>query len=339
MGGHKVGGMKNLRIDRVFKGVGRIAISSGTESKKVYNGILAMLDDLQERGRLDDIKAIQSKHLTPLQAYNKWKDGKLVGVASVAYVTSLRDTLNEWVKTYPIAETTRAGYKNNIDQLLKHSRAKDMVSELPNTLRKYKGHCVQQDTPKSFNHTRATCLAFGRDKYGKQSQLYRDISDIDVLVYRKVRLNNPLTVKEVQELASKLKPDVAKMVWTMCTTGMGYKEYEDGFSVESDHIVIHGRKNDHRSNRMVPLIQHPAPRVLRRKRLYEVIKEVRKDVTIGDFRKTYATWLESAGILRSHIMMYMGHSPQRMTDLYLVKDISKHLTDDAETVRAFIAKG
>lgn len=338
MSGHKVGGMKNLRIDRVFRGVGRIALSSGTNNKNVYNGILAMLNDLQERGRLDDLKAIQSKHLTPLQAYTKWKDGKLVGVASISYVTGLRDSLNDWVDTYQCADTTRAGYVNNINQLLKQSKAKQLVSDLPTVLRKYKDHCKKNDTPKSFNHTRATCLAYARDRFGKHSDLYRDISSIDVLDYRKARMNNPLTVKDVVTLTKGLKSSVADMVWTMCTTGMGFKEYGDGFTVETDHIIIHGKKNNHRWDRMVPLIRTPTRRVLQYKRFREVIQEVRPDVTPYDFRRTYAVWLESAGVLRSHIEMYMGHSPRRMTDLYLIRDVSRYLNNDADLVRQFIEK-
>jgi integrase len=336
--GHKVGGMVNLRIDRVYKGIGRLAMTSGTNNRNIYNGIITMMDDLQERGRLDDLKAIQLKHISPLEAYNKWKDGKLVGVGSVAFVKDLKTSLLDWVENYRVAETTRVGYKNNINQLLKVAKANASVADLPDTLRKYKANCLDSDTLRVFNHARVTCLAFARDQYGKNSELWRYISDINVVEYRKNRMNNPLTVKEVTELTSQMKPDVADMVWTMCTTGMGFKEYLDGFTVKNDHIIIHGEKNDHRHDRQVPIIRTPTPRILQYKRFREVIQEVRKDVTPYDFRRTYAVWLESAGVLRSHTEMYMGHSPKRMTDLYLIQDVTKYLKHDAKLVKDYITK-
>lgn len=313
-------------------------MTSGTNNRNIYNGILTMMDDLQERGRLDDLKAIQLKHISPLEAYNKWKDGKLVGIGSVALVKDLDKAMTEWVENYRCAETTRVGYKFNVRHLVKTAKRKATVADLPDTLRKYRAHCISRDTLRQFNHARVTSLAFARDQYGKNSELWRLISDIDMVDYRKNRMNNPLTVKEVVDLTSQMKPEFAEMVWTMCTTGMGFKEYLDGFTVKSEHIIIHGEKNDNRHNRVVPIIRTPAPRVLQYKRFREVIQVVRKDVTPYDFRRTYAVWLEEAGILKSHRDAYMGHTANRMSDLYLVQDVTKYLKQDAKLMKDYIEK-
>lgn len=333
---HKVGGMVNLRIDRVYKGVGRIAISSGTSNRNTFNGILNMMSDLQERGRLDDLTAIQQRHVSPLTAYNKWKSGKLIGVASVAFVNDLKTTMTEWIRTHRCADTTRVGYINNINQLMKHAKKNALVSDLPKVLKVYKDNCLRENTLRVFNHTRTTCLAFCRSQYGKSNEIWREVRNIDLVEYRKTRVNNPLTVKEVLELTKALPPKVADMVWTMCTTGMGFKEYKDGFTVHNDHVVIHGEKTANRMNRMVPLVRTPTPLALQYKRFRLVIKEANSSVNPYDFRRTYAVWLESSGVLRSHVEMYMGHSPKRMTDLYLIQDVTKYLTHDANLLKKFI---
>jgi integrase len=37
---------------------------------------------------------------------------------------------------------------------------------------------------------------------------------------------------------------------------------------------------------------------------------------VRDFRRTYSLWLESAGVPRNRISLYMGHGPRDMTTLY-----------------------
>ena len=327
--------MATFRIDKRFKGVGRIAIFSGTNDKNVFNGILTMLSDLQERGRLDDLKAIQSRHVHPLTAYNTWKQGRLIGVASVAHITPLKETLEDWLKTYKIAETTRVGYRTCINQLTKLAKKNSTVADLPSVLVTYKRFCVKNGITKSFNQTRAVLMAYTRDMFSKNSELYREIQAVDVIPHVKVRMNNPLSPDEVRELVKDMKPEVAAMIWTMVLTGAGPKEYLKDGLIDVDHgIQIQGQKNVNR-NRLVPRVQAPAKPVLQYKRLSMLVKAVREDVTCYDFRRTFAVWCEDAGILDSHVQSYMGHGGN-MTRLYQKQNMIKFLAEDAEKLREYI---
>jgi hypothetical protein len=51
-------------------------------------------------------------------------------------------------------------------------------------------------------------------------------------------------------------------------------------------------------------------------------------VQVYDFRRTFATWMESAGIARARCRAYMGHTHQDMTDLCEAVEVSQYLEED-----------
>ena len=59
-----------------------------------------------------------------------------------------------------------------------------------------------------------------------------------------------------------------------------------------------------------------------------------------DARRSFANWLEQAGIWETHQQAYMGHGPRTITDLYRRHElVLDQLERDRGTLLAFIAGG
>ncbi len=65
---HKVSAGGSFRLDKVYRApVGRLAIASGATTKAGYRNVLACLDRLAERGRLDALQALKRHQVTVAQ--------------------------------------------------------------------------------------------------------------------------------------------------------------------------------------------------------------------------------------------------------------------------------
>src|SRR5439155_22488002 len=57
-----------------------------------------------------------------------------------------------------------------------------------------------------------------------------------------------------------------------------------------------------------------------------------------DLRRTYAHWLEEAGINATRVKLYMGHGQATVTDRYLCHQVKPYLARDAKRLRRYIAR-
>jgi integrase len=181
-------------------------------------------------------------------------------------------------------------------------------------------------------------MGFVKAKLGPFSQLYKEIATISPMKARKLRKNNPQTVDQIEKLTAQLPEGPAAMVWDMVTTGMGWTEYAGAWEEKGDRVLIHGNKTDNR-DRQVPKVYPLNRRVLQYKRFRERVRDVSgKKVAIYDFRRTYATWMESAGIPRTRRKLYLGHTAQDITDLYESVQVDDFLKADGDTLRSWIQR-
>jgi integrase len=119
--------------------------------------------------------------------------------------------------------------------------------------------------------------------------------------------------------------DYRRMAWTLATTGMRPKEYWGEWSVYSNYIHIHGTKTAG-ADRVVPSwwgTQKPvaAGMVASAGSRHGIGGQV----TPYDLRRTYANWLEDAGIPRTRRRLYLGHGAKDTTDLYEWRELRAHL--------------
>ncbi len=70
---HRVSLHGSYRIDRRFRGVGRIAVASGATTKGAYQDRLACLTSLSNQGRLDVLQAVKGGRVTVTQVYSAHK--------------------------------------------------------------------------------------------------------------------------------------------------------------------------------------------------------------------------------------------------------------------------
>jgi integrase len=137
------------------------------------------------------------------------------------------------------------------------------------------------------------------------------------------------------------------MVWTMCTTGVGWTEYGQISSrtdIKNPRINIEGTKTDkkdERRRREVPLVYPPTPRLGSEKQVRKVLKAVSKklrlqNVGIYTFRKCYSNWLVESGVPQWRVEMYMGHLPRSQTQKYQTTDTWRWLVEDGEKLRLYL---
>ena len=160
-----------------------------------------------------------------------------------------------------------------------------------------------------------------------------------------------------------LGPLAGRIWWSMCLTGMGPKELWGPWTVEADRVHSEGTKAEGR-RRDVPLVDYPVrPELtrdgftsalrrysehrvredlreqLQRKPTADELAEARRTlkawkVTPYQARKTFARWMEDAGIPRARREVYRGHGKRDIGDVYERYEVADYLRGDAEKMRA-----
>lgn len=60
-----------------------------------------------------------------------------------------------------------------------------------------------------------------------------------------------------------------------------------------------------------------------------------RSATPYDLRRTYANWLEAAGVMRTRRKLYLGHSAGDTTGLYELHEVNDFLAADGAKLREF----
>ena len=61
---HRTSKRGSYRMDRVFSGIGRIALASGTTNKRLYETYNTMLTDLYQDGHHDALRGLRDRQWT-----------------------------------------------------------------------------------------------------------------------------------------------------------------------------------------------------------------------------------------------------------------------------------
>ena len=292
-------GRGTLVIDKRIKGLGRLKKSSGTNDPSTYKKLLGMVETLQDSGRLDILRNIKNGTVSLLEVWEHYKVQKLEKIPTVDSIRRLEPVVLQWVEKSDVSDRTRKVYRNNLKQLIKFGTQDSTVQDLPDLLKKYRVHCKKNGINRPFNHTRSTVQSFVRDEFGRYSDQWFRVSEVSPLPNVKKRKGNPQSVKSIHSLVEQLPKKYGDMVWSLCTTGMGFTDYRGKWTVEKDHIFIEGTKNKTRV-RKIPRIGTPTRPTTTEQYLRRNLKSVtKKDIQIYDFRRTYSNWMEMSGIPES----------------------------------------
>ncbi len=327
-----------LVIDLQFQGVGRINRRSGTTDPKVVRRIKTAARAAYREGRLDVLRAVRDRHITWLQFYDAYQRHTLDALPVGNTIASLETAMGEWIdesadrysEKHVISLGTSLGYLVGVD---KAARIADLP-ELLDALRLSLG----RKHPRSFNLARSAALAFARALLKRNHPIYLACAAVEQVKVAKGAPRHPIMLARMRALFPAPDTDVIDAIaWTMATTGMSLKDYWGPWDVRRDRIHIFGTKRAGR-DRDVPLVRTPDRPALSRDRFEKSFrKRFAKVLTPYQLRRTYAQWMEEAGIPRTRRLLYMGHGTKDVTDLYERYQIEEFLAADATKLRAFLA--
>lgn len=329
---------ETLRIDRTFKGVGRIAKATGTMDPAMRRKLSRMLDVLYEDGRFDILRAIRDGELVLLEVYDAYQRRSLHELPVGDLMKNLADTMKAWIDGLLVPRDVSAKHAESLETSRRYfarHEPKAMLNDLPRVLEELR-ETLGRKHPRSFNLARTAALAFVRSTLKKSHALYVAVMAVEPRKVSKATKRTPLTVAQLRNLFPSPESDwLDAIAWGMATTGMHAKEYWGRWHVEADRVHIVGTKRGGRV-RDVPLVRVPAVPKYNRRKFEDDLRARTRTIVVYDLRRTYANWMESAGIPRTRRKLYLGHGASDVTDLYERHEVAAFLIEDAAKLRGVL---
>lgn len=359
---HSAGG--SFVTDRQFRGIGRVHRASGITREATYRLFDDGLTELaKEHAGREWIRAYQRLEIDGVDLWGVIKSGKWREPPRPETSKPLVEAIEAWIEDMAdeVSDDTTRVRRELVTKVKEHGRAGATVAELPAVLRAVK--TAMKKAAPSFNLLRNYTRAFVRDTLGTRHEIYlaiqHDIGAIKIPGHakKKERKRHPLTPAQVQLLASKFSTVAAGggaqeghgyTAIAMALTGMHPKEYfVDGFDQAPTYVHVRGEKREGR-DRLVPklfpsaLWPHPVLRqpTITKHSFERAFAAARKAAKLTcsplDLRRSFANWMESAGLDRTRRRMYLGHNPGDVTDLYETQELLQLIAVDGETLVAWI---
>jgi integrase len=345
---HRSNRRGSLMIDRVTI-VGRIARASGTTHEPTFRRINEMITDLESAPpRLDILRALRDGKLKPLIVYEAWRAKKLDSLPTAETMSTIATALAAWMDEVQCGTKQKAAHNTMVNYVTRAAKPKATIADLPAILRTIRSELAKSGYAAQFNRVRSSTQAFVRDTLGKSHPLHAALSDVEKLTEKKARKNNPQSVMQLLDLARRIDPEHQGALWGMALTGMGPAEFYGDWTMEPGYVRVHGTKREAR-DRVVPLVYSERYRDARgdptltpewRARLFAraLAKASGETVQPYDLRRSYANWMEAAGIPRTRRKMYLGHAGGDVTDKYEWHEVEQFLAEDAEKLAAYVRR-
>lgn len=321
----------SYEIDRIFPGIGRVRLRTGTSDRRRAQQYETMLEVLP----LQVVRLIAAKRIPLRVAYDAWVAGRVNELPTAQTLLALADELALWLDkpALPVGPSEAASRHRTAEYLLGLGPEAG-VGELPKLLAELR--TVMEDRGAAFNRSQAVVLAFVRDRFGDQATLRDQVAAVLPLPEPEIGDRHPCTVDEARAIAAALGAKWGPCWWTMCITGMGPKEYWiNGFTVTTDGVEVHGTKDTTRRGttaraRVVPLLGVLAPPVGTPSGFTQALERADLGVEPYDARRSFARWLDDAGLAGYIQDALMGHGPKSMRELYKWGEIRKMLGEARE---------
>jgi hypothetical protein len=291
--------------------------------------MLGMMDNLYDLGRLDILRDIANGVISPQEAFEFWRTHELEKIPNISALKTL-DHLEEWLKDKPdIADSTRQSYTDHLDIFLNFAGRNNQVSDLPLYLERYKRHCHENKTHRSFDYVRSVLQSYLSDV--KLVNLWDEVKAIGPFKKKRKRKGVKWLPHQLDEIAEELPKQHRDILLSMTLNGMGpYEYWEKKWSIEQNCIRIEGTKTDYR-DRLVPKLFCPVLPQVQRLAFLRALKKL-GDYLPYDCRRTYAFLLLSAKIPRARRLAYMGHAGSSVLDLYEEHEVEDYLRKDHDII-------
>jgi integrase len=326
----------SLILDRVFKGVGRVRRAAGTKNPKLFEKFDAMLSTLYEGGRRDVLISIRDGRLSILEVWEQFRLGHWDEIPTREHLEPLQRTFEAWTDEYDCSDKHRKSLKDSCNYLVGAAPKNARVVDLPEAVRAFRKQTV--DRARTFNLARSAAQAFLRSTLGRHSRLWQEVATIQTRKVVAKFHKNPQTVAGALAIRDQLEPNAAAIWWTLCTTGMRPAELWGEWSVEGDRIKIIAAKKRERVVRFVPLLVTPTAPTMMPSGFDSALGRLGVKVAPYDGRRSYANWLEAAGIPRTRRKLYLGHGQTDVTDLYEWHEVKAFVVDDRAKLQAHIGR-
>lgn len=361
------------RIDRIFAGVGRVAIASGTDHVPTFRRINAMLTGLFKIGRLDVLAMIRDGVHAPLVVLHFYERGQLDKLPTAETAAGLSVSFRTFATTYEASVSYRADLMTSVRHVERVATKGHAVSDAAKVLRALKA--TMRETPVAFNRLRTHLLAFASETQGKHSPLWTELARVNR--FKKAegtrvrgKLRRPLTVAELDLVCAAFVDwpvyggrkgsqnrgrektvkytirgaSLAMMARTLAYTGMRPAEYWQRHGAtwceREGYVEVNGTKTA-AARRVTFWLQMPWVPVCGeqffRDRFTEATEQaLREGLDLYSLRRTFAKLCESARLDESRKDAYMGHGPKTVGDLYLVTNVLPFVQADSDLVAQWI---
>ncbi len=308
-------------IDRVFPAIGRVRIRTGTHDRRRAEQYETMLELLP----LETVRLIVGRRLSLRAAYDAWTSNRVGDLPTAKTLLRLVDEMALWLEkpALPVGKSEAANRQRTAEYLLALN-PDATIDDLPGLFTSLRG--ILEDRPTQFNRARAVGFAFLRDRF-QDTALREQLVAVPALSEPPKAAHHPRTVTEARAIAATLGPKWGPAWWSMCLTGMGPKEYWlDGWRVLTDGVEIKGEKETKRRRstarqRLVPLVGELTPAPGTRWGFTQALRKSGLGVAPYDARRSFARWLDDAGLPDYVQDALMGHGPKSMRELYKWGDI------------------
>ena len=328
---HRSAGKGTFLLDRVFPGLGRIKRASGTDDVRTFKALDAMLSQLWAAGRVDVLAAVRDKKIHPLTLWGQVRSGGVALLPSPESIEPFDPTA--WVNARECSDWHRKGLRYRFERFIRDVGPLTLA-DLPQQLAVFR--TVVASKPALFNRTKAALQAYLKARFGRHHVLWMGVANVPALKEVK-KHGNPQTPQQLGHVALALG-SLGSMAWSMALSGMGPGEYWGKWNTVTGAVEIKGTKREGR-HRLVPVLgELTRPTVT-----YKPFRQALADVTQNqvepyDLRRSFAVWLEHAGVERTNIELYLGHKPSSVTDRYLWREAMQVIPGDGRKVRAWLAK-
>ncbi|MHB1097822.1 MAG: hypothetical protein ACYC3F_16815 [Gemmatimonadaceae bacterium] len=326
---------ETLVIDRTFRGVGRIKKATGTTNPAVKRRIVAMLVALADEGRLDYLRAIRDGQLSLRQVYEAYTAKGLDKLPIGATAQNLVVAMTAWIDGLRVPDEVSAKHHRSLQMsctYIQRRHGKAMVGEIPAVVRSLRDS-LGREHPRTFNLLRSAALAFVRQTFSRAHPLWLEVAAVEIRKVKARTKRTPLSVVQMQGFFPAPASDpIDAIAWSLATTGMRPKEYFGAWHVLPDRVHVIGTKT-HNAVRDVPLVWRPVVPAIARVTFEKGLRKRTRAITAYDLRRTFANWMEAAGIPRTRRRLYLGHGAGDVTGLYELHEVAAYLTADATTLK------
>jgi integrase len=332
---HRVSPNGSYRIDRRFKGVGRIALASGTKSRSVFVKLNAMLTELHEDGHLDILRGIRDRRFTLQQVYQAKRNGGLSYVASELLLQdNIWRSVDEWLPISAPKHSSRKRYEVSFRSLRRSGPLGP--SALIADLREVDWGKLQREWPAGpadWNRMRAAVSSFVSWRLGDKFHPFRRALAQSIPLAKEPPGRVPDLSPELIWRIVHIAPEHVRAAYvTLAVTGMRVGEY---MQLQSHDLLPHtlalrvpGTKTASSQDvirvgeRAWPWIKAAVPAPLGRRWLYNHWKRAcRKagapELTLHDLRHFYGQQLIDAGRPEVSVQYGLRHTDAGMTRRYI----------------------